>query len=497
MHCFPSDDALPEFYITTPIFYVNDKPHIGHAYTMVMSDIIARWHALNGEKVFFLTGTDEHGEKIAKAASGAGKSPKEFVDGIVSQFEEMWKILEISNDDFIRTTEKRHENTVAEFIKRLKESGDIYKGAYEGWYCTPDETFFTALQLKEGKCPQCGREVKLVNEESYFFKLSKYREKLLNHYKENPEFLSPQFRSQEIINRVEAGLNDISITRTTVEWALPFPGDEKHTVYVWVDALINYLSAIGWPKGRFEELWPADVHVVGKEINWFHSVIWPAMLLSAGIAVPRRVFAHGWWTIEGRKMSKSFGNAINPKDITSKYGTDALRYFLAREIPFGEDGDFSEKALVARINGELVDDLGNLANRVLTLAEKSGVKIKGKPELEEQLHLPSIEKYMEKLDTFKALGEIWSFIRAANKYVNDKEAWKKKGDELSGILYNLLESLRIISILIYPFMPETSERLRRQLGVDREGIEYCKFGEFRGRPRKGEYLFKKVMPEKA
>ena len=484
-----------KFYITTPIYYATNLPHIGTAYTTIVADILARWHRIKGEKVFFLTGMDEHGEKVEKTAKENGKTPKEFVDEIAEQFKFTWKKLNISYDDFIRTTEERHEKVVIEVIKKIAENGDIYKGEYEGWYCTPCESFWTEIQLKDGKCPQCEREVKMLKEESYFFRLSKYQEKLLRFYEENPEFLSPSFRAAEIINRVKGGLKDISITRTTVKWAIPFPLDNKHFIYVWVDALINYISALGLGSEKFNEFWPADVHLIGKEINWFHSVIWPAMLMSAGFELPKKVFAHGWWTVEGKKMSKSLGNVINPVEIAEKYSADALRYFLVREMPLGDDGDFSEKSLIARINGELVADLGNLVYRVVTLAEKFDGKIEGEPELEKNLDLKKIDDLMEKFDLFNALNEIWKFVRAANKYINEKEVWKLKDKELANALYNLLEACRIIAILIYPFMPSTAEKINEQLGVKLGSLKDCKFKKFEGKVKKGEYLFKKVEPK--
>ncbi len=470
---------------------MNDKPHIGHAYTTIAADIMARWNRLCGNEVFFLTGTDEHGEKIEKAAVASKKTPEQFVDGVVLQFVEMWKTLKITNDDFIRTTEQRHQNAVTEFVKRMYSNGDVYKGYYEGWYCTPDETFYTELQLNEGKCPQCGREVKKIKEESYFFKLSKYQDRLLSFYETNPDFLSPSLRKNEIINRVRAGLNDVSITRTSVNWAIRFPIDEKHTIYVWVDALINYLSAIGWPSNDFEHFWPANVHIVGKEINWFHTVIWPAMLFSVGIEPPKKVFAHGWWTVEGKKMSKSLGNAVNPAEVVSKYGLDAFRYFIFREMPFGEDGDFSEKGLIARINGELVDDLGNLVYRTLTLSERTQ-KIAGIPELDKHLDIEGIKHDMESLNFFAALEKIWVFIRASNKYINENQVWKLSDEKLSNALYNLLESIRIIAILIKPFMPDASQKITEQLGTAEEKISDCIFKEFNGTPKRGSYLFTKI-----
>ncbi len=483
---------MANYYITTPIFYVNDKPHLGHAYCIVMSDIIARWHRLRGDTVFFLTGTDDHGEKVEKAAAKENLQPKAFADGIVVQFTERWKALNISNDYFIRTTDPNHERTVKEFIRRVYDAGDIYKGNYEGWYCVPDETFITELQLVDGKCPTCGRPVQRIKEESYFFKLSKYQSKLLELYQKNPALLSPELRSKEIINRVKDGLKDLSITRTSVKWGIPFPMDEKHTVYVWFDALVNYLSAVGWPDAKSKEFWPANVHVVGKEINWFHTVIWPAMLLSAGVETPREVFAHGWWTVDGKKMSKSLGNGIDPTEITKKYGVDQLRYFFAREMPFGGDGDFSEKALTARINGELVDDLGNLVYRTLTLAERFKGQIKGTPSLESKLNLAKISDHMDALDTFAALNEIWSFVRASNKYINENKVWELKEERLGNAIYNLLEAIRITAILLTPFMPEASERILRQLGVGTQDLSACKFTAFTSTVKKEGHLFEKL-----
>ena len=486
-------NQLGKFYITTPIYYVNDKPHIGHAYTTILADIMARWHRLSGDSVFFLTGTDEHGEKVEAAAAKAGQTPQRFVDSIVGTYVEAWKKLGISYDGFVRTTSPEHVRTVQEFIRRIKANGDVYKGQYEGWYCVSDESFWTDLQLKDGKCPECSREVKKVKEESYFFRLSAYQDKLLEFYKANPGFLSPASRSNEILNRVREGLKDVSISRTTVKWAVPFPDDANHWVYVWVDALINYISAIGWPEGEgYKTYWPADVHLVGKEINWFHSVIWPALLLSAKLPLPKKVFAHGWWTADGQKMSKSKGNFVDPFAILGKYSVDAFRYFLVREMSLGSDGDFSEKSLIARINGELVADLGNLIYRTLTLAERFGSQPRGNPELESKLNIAAIKERMVELDTFGALNAIWDFIRETNKYVNEKKVWALQGEELSNALYNLLESCRIISILLSPFLPETSAKINEQLGVAAGTISDCRFGAFTGKVKKGDYLFRKV-----
>ena len=484
---------MSKFYITTPIYYVSGVPHIGTSYTNVLCDVLARWHRLAGDDVFFLTGTDEHGEKNAKAAKAAGKTPKEYVDIMAEKYVEAWKKLNISYDRFIRTTEEEHIKVVDRFVQLLSDSGDIYKGEYAGWYCEPDEMFLTELQLAGGKCPECGREVKWVKEEAYFFRLSRYKDKLLEYYKSHDGFLSPDYRSKEIINRVSGGLKDLDITRTSVDWAINFPLDKGHYIYVWIDALTNYLTGINWPEGeQFKEFWPADIHVVGKEINWFHSVIWPAMLLSVKMELPKKVFAHGWLTVDGEKMSKSRGNFVEPVSLVDKYTADAVRYYLVRELPFGKDGDFSESKLIERINNELVADLGNFLNRVVTIAEKFEGKIEGKPELEEKLDLKGISTAMEKLDTFSAIDIIWRFLKEANKYVNDKAVWKLEGAELSNALYNLLESARIISILISPFMPDAALKMAKQLGVEQGTLKDCKFGNFSGKPKKGSYLFQKI-----
>ncbi|MDE1860836.1 MAG: methionine--tRNA ligase [Candidatus Micrarchaeota archaeon] len=484
---------LAKFYITTPLYYLNGNPHIGHASATIAADVISRWHRMRGDDVFFVTGSDEHGEKNQKAAEQLKKDPQAYVDGLVETWKKAWGSLDISYDDFIRTSEKRHEAAVPDFLARLKKAGDIYKGFYEGWYCVHDETFITDTQLRDGKCPECGRAVTRVKEESYFFKLGRYQDLLLGLYAKNPSFLSPSYRADEVKNRVRGGLKDLSITRPSLVWGIPFPGDSKHTVYVWVEALLGYMTVLGWPgKGRFGEFWPADVHLVGKEINWFHTVIWPAMLMSADIPIPRKVFAHGWWTVDGKKMSKSVGNVIDPIKISKAYGVDAFRYFLIREKPLGEDGDFSEAALKARINGELVADLGNLVYRVLSLAERFDGNIEGTPELDKHLDIKRIDALMLELDLFGALNEIWAFVREANRYVNEKEPWKLQGDALGNVLYNLLEACRVISIMIGPFMPSTSAKMRSQLGVGQGYLKDCRFGKFDGKPKKGSYLFTKI-----
>ncbi len=482
---------MPKFYVTTPIFYMNGKPHIGHAYAVTIADVLARWHRLKGDDTFFLTGTDEHGEKVEKKAIEEGLSPQEHVDRLSENFRQTWKKLNISNNDFIRTTEKRHEDAVRHFVKLMHDNGDIYEGTYEGWYCTPDETFIPESQLIDGRCPECGREVKKLKEETYYFRLSRYQDKLLEYYSENPDFILPRKRRSEIVNRVKEGLKDLSMTRPSVKWGIPFTFNEKHTVYVWVDALINYLSALGWP-GSEPKYWPADVHLVGKDIMWFHSVIWPAMLMSAGFKPPKSVLVTGHYIVEGKKMSKSLGNVTDPLELTDKYSVDALRYFLMREIPLGDDGDFSEQLLKARNNNELASDLGNLVYRVLTMTEKYEGKLEGTPELEKSLELKTFQDEMDRYDTYKALETLWRFIKASNKYINDTKPWELEGEALSNALYNSVEACRIISILISPFMPDTAERISKQLGIPLGRLEDCRFSKIGYLPKKGAPLFNRV-----
>ena len=491
-----------KFYVTTPIYYVNDVPHIGHAYTTIAADILARWHRIKGEKVFFLTGLDEHGQKIEEAALESGLTPQELVNSLAPKFKEAWRNLNISNDDFIRTTEERHIKAFTEFITRIFNNKDIYKGEYEGWYCIPDESFWTELQLVNGKCPQCGREVKRLKEETYFFRLSKYQDKLLEFYNQNPDFISPETRKNEIINRIKEGLKDISITRTTVKWAIPFPFDEKHTVYVWVEALTNYISALDYPNGeKFKTFWPADVEIMGKEVNWFHSVVWPAMLFSAGIEPPKKNFIHGWWIVDGKKMSKSLGNVVDPNKMVEKYGADAFRYYLFREVPFGQDGDFSEEALIQRINSELADSLGNLVNRVLVLVEKNFDGFVPKPYGEDLKKLAlsvskAVENSMEEFQFHNVLNDIFYLVNESNKYINEKKPWEiKSRNELGGVLYNLLESLRFIAILLQPFMPETAGKILEQIGLEKRfsfsDLEWNKLRP-ETKTKRGNILFEKI-----
>lgn len=484
--------AKKGFYITTPLYYLNGPAHIGHAYTTIVTDVVARWHRLKGEKVFFLTGTDEHGEKVLEAAKKNNRGVRIFVDELSAIFKNTWKTLNISFDDFIRTTEDRHKKIVREFVLAAEKKGDIYKGEYEGFYCVGCESFKTESELVNGLCKEHKTKPELRKEETYFFRLGRYRKKLLNFYKKNPEFLSKN-QAKEIKNRVKDGLKDLSISRVSLKWGVPFPLDKYHVTYVWFDALTNYVSALGGKKGKlFKTFWPADLHIIGKEINWFHSVIWPAMLFSVGIVPPKRVFVHGWLLVEGQKISKSLGNAIDPLEISRKYSVDSLRYYLLKDAPFGEDGNFSEKKLIERINGELVSDLGNLVYRVLTLAEKHRGKFSGKPALKIDDKIKIISKNMDELKLSQALEEIWQIIRDTNKYINDTEPWKLSGKKLSNVIYNLLERIRIIAILISPFLPKTSERIFKQLGIKQQKLKDCKFKKFSGKIRKESYLFNKV-----
>lgn len=442
-----------KFYVTTAIDYVNAEPHIGHAYQKIIADVIARWHKLKGEKVFFLTGTDEHGQKIAQSAKEAGMSPVDFVNKISKKFLDSWDKLNIKYDRFIRTTDKDHENFVQEFIKEIKN--DIYKGFYEGLYCVGCERFYTEKDLNNGQCIfHPGKELKRVREETYYFKLSKYKKDLLKIYKENPNFILPPERRNEIINRVKEGLQDLSITRTNFSWGIPFPLDKKHVVYVWFDALLNYLSGAG----KNQEFWPANVHLLGKDNGWFHAVIWPAMLLSAKKELPKTVFIHGFLTFNGQKISKSLGNVVSPDYLVEKYGVDSIRYYILRNFVFGEDGDFSEKILIERHNNELADKLGNLVNRVAVLVEKYGTE-KTENKLIKNLDFKKIDRLFENYQFDKVLNEIFSFIDRCNEYVQNKRLWETKDKKA---LFELVECIKEIAKLLSPFIPESSEKIIKQ-----------------------------------
>ncbi|MBS3078707.1 methionine--tRNA ligase [Candidatus Pacearchaeota archaeon] len=476
------------FYVTTPIYYPTAKPHLGTAYTTIAADILARWHKLLGEDVFFLTGTDEHGQKLDEAAKKVGKNPKEYVDELVKEFKNVWKELNINFDEFIRTTDKKHEEIVKKLIKKIYDNGDLYEEDYEGLYCVPCESYWTEKDLFNGKCPSCGRGVQSIKEKAYFFRLSKYQKKLIELYNNNSDFVLPKSKKNEMINRIEEGLKDVSFTRSKFKWGVEFPMNKDYVLWVWADALTNYISALEWPDGKnFKKFWPANIHLIGKDILWFHSVIWPAMLMSAGINMPKTIFAHGWWTVDGEKMSKSKNNVIDPLELIRKYGVDSFRYFLFRASTFGEDGDFSEKVLIERHNSELANKFGNLISRVSTLAEKYGLE-KTENKLLHKLNLKQINLYINNYELDKVLNEIFSFIDACNEYVQEKKPWETHDKK---ILYQLVDSIKAISILLWPFIPSTCEKISEQFGFKINYSEIEKPLKIKD-IRKGEILFKKI-----